>query len=70
MDRIGEHLADAGNSLQTLAPLFKELAPQSQEAKDCCQRMSFAAEKMIEAGNELRGIKPKAKGKSWLKSSN
>ena len=64
---IGENLVEAGKQLDTLAPLFAELAPERQEAKDAYNRMSIASSKMIEAGNGLQGILPKASGKSWLK---
>jgi hypothetical protein len=64
---IGEKLVQAGTSVQSLSELIGVLVPERQEAKDAGQRMAVAASKMIEAGNGLQGIMPKATGKSFLK---
>ena len=64
---VGMKLVQAGSAMQTLSPLILSLSSERQEAEDSAQRMSAAAKKMTEAGNNLQGIQPKATGKSWLK---
>jgi hypothetical protein len=65
---IGGKLVECGEKLLVLAEQILELAPDLEDCKMSCQRMTFASERMIVAGNELKGTpKPKAKGKSWLK---
>jgi len=67
--KVGSKLVDAGNILHTMASNLGQIAPDQGPCKDASQRMSFAATKMIESGNELQGIKPKpTSGKGWLKS--
>jgi hypothetical protein len=64
---IGASIVTAGTSLQPLSILMTALDPDKQESKDAGQRMLVASEKMMEAGNELRGVKAKPSGKSWMK---
>ena len=70
---IGAEFVKAGNAMAALSPLLKDLGESSlsappPQAKEAASRMAFASEKMIQAGNELQGIKPQPKGgKSWLK---
>ena len=64
----GEGLYDCGSALEELAMAMRKVAPDVKEATESCDRMVFAAQKMREAGNNLRGVeKPKPKGKAWLK---
>jgi hypothetical protein len=68
MSSTGEKLVQAGAALDTLAPLVVALAPERQEARDAGQRIQFASQKMMEAGNELQGKTTTIPtGKSWLK---
>lgn len=68
---IGMSIASAGAHLQQLSTLITALvnadADKQEEAKESGQRCTFAAEKMIEAGNALQGIAPAPSAKSWLK---
>ena len=65
---VGSKLVECGESLKVLSLKLKELAPDVQDGDNSSQRMGYASERMILAGNELLGTpKPKAKGKSWLK---
>ena len=66
---IGEKMFQVGESFGELAILIQKIGePDLEETKISGQRMLYAAEKMREAGNNLRGIAPaKKKGKSWLK---
>jgi len=64
---IGASIATAGADLQLLSPLIGALDPEKTECMEAGQRMTFAAEKMVEAGNQLQGVQPKTTGKSWLK---
>lgn len=64
---IGGSIAAAGADLEKLSPLFAALDSGKMESKDAGQRLAFAAEKMIEAGNALKGVVAKPSGKSWLK---
>uniref|UniRef100_A0A7S4HR12 Uncharacterized protein n=1 Tax=Odontella aurita TaxID=265563 RepID=A0A7S4HR12_9STRA len=66
--QIGENMYNCGETLGSLAVAIGELS-SSSEALESCQRMKFASEKMMEAGDNLRGIKPekKPKGKAWIK---
>lgn len=68
VEKMGMNLVDCGNGLQTMSLQIADLAPEQNDCNVSSQRMAYAAEKMIEAGNELQGApKPKAKGKGWLK---
>jgi hypothetical protein len=67
---IGSSIAAAGADLQLLSTLITALDADKAEAKEAGQRLTFAAEKMIEAGNALQGVAPKPSGKSWLKGGN
>lgn len=65
---IGIKLADCGRALENISSQIGNLAPEEPDAKLCSQRMALAAERMIEAANQLQGDqKPKPKGKGWLK---
>ena len=65
---VGDKLISCGESLQLLAMLVKSLDPTSADGELSSQRMVYASEQMILAGNELKGEKKeKAKGKSWIK---
>ena len=65
---IGESLFQTGVNLDALALGIKNVNPDLQETTDSCGRLLYAAEKMKEAGNNLKGIqKEKKKGKGWLK---
>ena len=68
VSEVGIKLGECGQALEVLALQIKELAPEQENAIISSQRMTYAAEKMIEAGNELQGsTKPKPNGKGWLK---
>lgn len=65
---IGGRMAACGTQLEQLSAQILELSPEASNGQISSQRMGYAAEKMIEAGNELMGTpKTKAKGKGWLK---
>ena len=67
IESVGERLSEAGKDAEALSNLLQSLK-ESDESKLCSQRMQYASEKMIEAGQNLQGISPEpAKGKSWLK---
>ncbi|GAX16786.1 hypothetical protein FisN_21Hh234 [Fistulifera solaris] len=68
VDKIGTYLVDASKQLLLFSQLTLQLAPNREEAQVASQRLTFAAERMKIAGNELQGIQPAKKtGKSWLK---
>lgn len=68
LSEVGDHLVGCGNQLEQLSCQILELVPDASNGQVSSQRMAYASEKMIEAGNELRGVqKNKPKGKSWLK---
>ncbi len=67
---IGGYLTTCGGQLQLLSESISTLSPDQSNGQISSQRMAYAAEKMTEAGNELMlvgGVKPKSKGKGWLK---
>ena len=65
---IGTKLVEGGQGLQQLSPILVSLDVANDNAALSSQRMNYAADQMILAGNELQGVKPeKPKGKSWLK---
>lgn len=69
---IGESLVECGKGLEKLSAEVGAIAQVSDAASNDAsmagQRMTFAAQKMVEAGNELKGIKPdKPKGRAFLK---
>lgn len=66
---IGSSITAAGADLQQLSTLIAALDSDKTESKDAGQRLAFAAEKMIEAGNALQGVMQKPSGKSWLKGN-
>lgn len=64
----GQGLYECGEALEELAQCIRSVAPDISEASESCDRMTFAALKMREAGDNLRGVeKAKPKGKAWLK---
>lgn len=66
--KIGVHLSTAGASLLELAQVVPATLPNDETAQLAGQRMTYAGEQMVLAGNNLQGIQPKKpKGKSWLK---
>lgn len=70
VDAIGLYLVDASRQLFQFSHLALELAPDREEAQVASQRLTFAAERMELAGNELQGIQQQPKpGKSWLKNA-
>jgi len=70
INEIGQSLSNGGEALRSLSELILELGDHdlASDTQLCSQRMKFAADQMILAGQELQGIKKeKPKGKSWLK---
>ena len=64
----GKGLYECGEALEELAKCIRSVSPDVNEASESCDRMTFAALKMREAGDNLRGVeKAKPKGKAWLK---
>ena len=65
---VGFSLVKCGQGMKQLAASIEALAPSRKEAQESSQRMSFAADRMVLAGEELQGTPQKPqKGKSWLK---
>lgn len=65
---LAGNLVSCGKELETLSLQIAEIAPEQSDGTVSSQRMAYAAQKMIEAGNELQGTpKSKTKGKGWLK---
>lgn len=65
---IGVDLATCGEAMKLLAISIQTYAPDSKEAQESSQRMTYAADQMVLAGTELQGTTEKTKGKkSWLK---
>jgi hypothetical protein len=77
VEAVGVHLVAAGTCLEGLSLFLKSLVDESdkklqhEEAQAAAelagQRMAYAAETMIQSGNNLQGIQPKATAKNWLK---
>ena len=67
VQNIGKQLVSAGESLGQLSKILVDLPAEGSNAALSSQRLKFAGEKMIQAGNNLQGIKSQAKGKGWLK---
>jgi hypothetical protein len=68
LDVIGESIFQCGVNMEQLAMGIANLSPDLFETKESGNRMLYCAEKMREAGNNLKGVQPeKKKGKSWLK---
>lgn len=65
---IGSSLIACGESLKQFSSSIQFLAPDCREAQESSQRMVYASERMIMAGNELQGKVERPKGKAWLKS--
>ena len=68
-DVVAGHLISAGEALLLLSMSVEGLDENSPEGKLSAQRMGYASEQMILAGNELKGEKkkPMGKGKAWIK---
>ena len=67
---IGGYLTTCGEQFQSLSESIATLSPDQSNGLISSQRMAYAAEKMIEAGQQLMlvtGGKDKPKGKGWLK---
>ena len=65
---VGRKLLDCGRALENISKQILDLAPGQAESKESSQRMAFAAEQIMEAANELQGMKKTTeKGKGWLK---
>jgi len=68
INEIGDSLFQCGYHLGQLAFTMREISPEMSEMLESSQRMAYASEQMMEAGNNLRGVIPeKPKGKAWLK---
>ena len=76
VENIGGCLVDGGECLYTVAMGIQKLGDDEMNdnnkavtaAKESCNRMLYAAEKMKEAGNNLKGVQPEKKsGKAWLR---
>ena len=68
VEDIGKSLSQAGEGLKDLSAIIGSLDASNKNGELSSQRMKAASDKMIEAGNNLQGIKPERKpGKSWLK---
>lgn len=62
LSEIGGKLVECGGHFELISQRLEPIAPE------CSGRMTFGANKMKEAGNNLAGIpKEKPKGKAWLK---
>ena len=65
---VGTSLVECGSALEHVATSIRDLAPEVGEASQSCDRLTYGAIKMKEAGDNLRGVKKeKPKGKAWLK---
>jgi hypothetical protein len=66
---VGACFLTCGELMENLSTQMIDFAPELRETKDAQQRMNFAAEKMMQAGQELSGqiSKDFPKGKSWIK---
>lgn len=53
----GEKLRAAGKILGELATMIQTIKEGDADAELCSQRLAFAAEKLTEAGNELKPTK-------------
>ncbi len=76
VENIGGCLVEGGECLYNVALGIQKFGDDEMNdndqavkaAKESCNRMLYAAEKMKEAGNNLKGVQPeKKKGKAWLK---
>jgi hypothetical protein len=73
ISQAGQYLSRAGKALEKMSVLIPDLNDESLGLPNpdgvlSGQRMAFAAEKMMQAGDSLQGVaKEKPKGKSWLK---
>lgn len=69
VDVIGQHLISCGEALLSLSATIGVLDETNKDCTTSAQRMVYASEQMILAGNELLGgeKKEKPKGKSWIK---
>ena len=66
----GRYLVLAGEALEMLALAIKEIDANSQDCITSSERMVYASQQMILAGEELKGRDEKrvVKGKGWLKN--
>jgi len=66
---VGEKIHECGVSLELVAAAIQRLGPDETDAIKSSQRLTFAAERMREAGNLLKGtVQAKTqKGKGWIK---
>lgn len=66
----GRYLVLAGEALEMLALAIKEIDVNSQDCITSSERMVYASQQMILAGEELKGGDEKkvVKGKGWLKN--
>ena len=73
LDVIASHFISTGEALLLLSMTVQvlnddESSSSDDDGKVSAQRMVYASEQMILAGNELKGEKKeKPKGKSWIK---
>lgn len=80
VNEMGQNMISCGTSLQQLSNQISNLSTDEGKKKInndntsngllSSQRMAYASERMIVAGNELLDTKPsssKPKGKSWIK---
>lgn len=68
LDVIAGHFISTGEALLLLSMTVEVLDESSNDGKVSAQRMVYASEQMILAGNELKGEKKeKPRGKSWIK---
>ena len=68
LTEIGGNLITCGKQLEQSSSQILELSTDASNGQISSQRMAYAAQKMIEAGNELVGSpKQKSTGKGWLK---
>uniref|UniRef100_A0A7S2W5S9 Uncharacterized protein n=1 Tax=Eucampia antarctica TaxID=49252 RepID=A0A7S2W5S9_9STRA len=70
IEDVGYKISECGEYLGMFAGAILNLAKDEEEAQIASQRMQFASEQMIEAGNELSGnqkVPEKKTGKGWIK---
>jgi len=68
LTEIAGYLITCGKQLEESSTQILALSTDASNGQISSQRMAYAAQKMIEAGNELMGSpKQKPTGKGWLK---
>jgi hypothetical protein len=65
--QVGSELVQASLAMAQVATMFAQIDNNQADVQLASQRLTFAADKMKEAGESLQGIKPVVKGKAWLK---